>query len=272
VAPKLAVETGIYASHHQFYVVDPAARDFAGEVWDGAGLERHVGVAAGLVAVGTVGYCDVPVRIELWESEPPSDLEDWDHVVEATLELGSGRLGLEGVEGPGELEPLEVAPGSYRVRTSAGDLDDADEMDGGDRYRVQLWPGPFREPEVLRWWAQWDPRGRQPRPTTTGGEVVLGAEAEDRRRQMRWLGSRGHAHLFEDAAGRLWEHSNLPDARGTPQLEELDRPEAERRYGSPDEWGPSALERPSAGQMLRNVWQTWRYSRGRRPPADSGRE
>lgn len=133
----------------QFYVVDPDAEYRTDLVWDGSGLERHLGVSPGIVAVGTVGYCTLPESIELWETEPPGDLDDWDHVVEASLEVASGRVSLEGVEGPGDVEAVAVAPGEYRMRSSAAGLDGANEMDGGDRYRLQLWPAPFADPDVL---------------------------------------------------------------------------------------------------------------------------
>jgi hypothetical protein len=260
------VAAEVYASHQQFYVVDERAEHRSDEVWDGQGLERHLGVADGIVAVATIGYTFLPVALELWDEEPPSDLGGWDHVVDASLDVASGRLGLHGVEGPAELEPLELAPGTYRARSSAAGLADANELDGGDRYRVQLWPAPAAEPEVRKWWAAWRPGA--PEPTVAGGRVVVGAEAHDRRVQMEWLASRGYEHLFRDADGTLWEHSTLQDASGTPQLEELDPDEAELRYGDPQAWGPPTTVRPSTAQMLRNMWQTWRYSRGWRPPAD----
>ena len=264
--PKLTVETEVYASHHQFYVLDPDGEQLA-DLWDGAALERHLGVAEGIIAVGTVGYCDVPVRIEVWDEEPPLDLEGWDHVVDATLEARSGRVGLAWVEGLAALEPLHVVPGTYRLRCSAAGLDEADEMDGGDRYRVQLWIAPAREPEVRRWWAPWDPAGTVARPTTAAGRLIVGAAADDRRSEMSWLASRGSAHLFRDLDGVYWEHSNLHDARGTPQLEELSAEEAASRYGSPETW-TSHLATPGLGTLVRNVVQTKRYQRGRRPVPD----
>jgi hypothetical protein len=215
-----------------------------------------------------MGYCDVRVRIETWDDEPPLDLDAWDHVVDASLAVQSGLLGLEGVEGPAALEPLAVTQGTYRVRSSWAGLDGADEMDGGDHYRIQLWLAPVAEPEVRKWWAAWDPSGATARPTTAAGHVWLGAEAHDRRAHMRWLATRDGTHLFESAAGVLWESSTLPDAQGTPQLEEVDEVEAERRYGPRAEWGSTMPTRPSAVEMLRNAWRAWRYSRGWRPPAD----
>jgi hypothetical protein len=141
-------------------------------------------------------------------------------------------------------------------------------MTGGDRYRVQLWRATSAEPDVLRWWPGWDPHGVAPRRTTQGGgRVVLGAESHDARSRMRWLGSRGVAHLFEDPEGNLWEHSSLPDAGGTPQLEELDVQEAERRYGPRAQWGPLRRSRSrarrggievrvalSGDQLLEAIW------------------
>ena len=170
-----------------------------------------------------MGYGVLPVRIELWSAEPPADPDDWEHVVEASLELSSGRVSLEGVEGPADSEPLEVAAGVYRLRSSAAGLDSADEMQGGDRYRVQLRArsaalvadmGSGRCDRASH-------RARRSRPSRRG--------VHDARMRMRWLAARGAAHLFEDSEGTLWEHSNLPDAAVTPQLEELCEADAERR-------------------------------------------
>jgi hypothetical protein len=259
------VDAEVYASHSQFYVADPTAEARTDLVWDGAALERRLGAVDGLVAVGTVGYCFLPVRIELWDAEPPHDLGDWDHLVEASLDVGSGRIVLAGAEGEADLDPIEVERGTYRLRSSATGLDGADEMDGGDRYRVQLWPAPAAEPTVLKWWPPWDPAGVAPRPTASG-RLLVGAEAEDHRRGMSWLASRGSAHLFRDDDGLLWEHSNLPDASATPQLEELTDTEARSRYGDPESWAPPMPKVPGGGTLLRNILQTLRYQRGWRPP------
>ena len=106
------------------------------------------------------------------------------------------------------------------------------------------------------------------RPTTPGGRVVVGAAAHEARVRMSWLASRGVAHLFQDADGVLWEHSNLQDSSGTPQLEELDEAEAERRYGPSDRWSTGSPATPSLGEMLRNIADTLRYQRGWRPEPD----
>ena len=261
------IATELYASHHQFYVVDTDA-SATGDVWDGAALERHLGVGDGIVAVGTIGYTVLPVALELWDSEPPLD-EGWDHVAEASLEIRSGRLGLAGVEGPATPQPLEVEPRTYRVRSAAAGLEGANEMDGGDSYRVQLWPAPAAEPRVLRWWPAWDPAAARAEPTTVArGRLLLGAEAHDARVRMAWMAGRGSAHLFRDEQGVLWEHSTLRDSAGTAQLEELDEPEAQRRYGPAETWKGAASLVPGLGSLAKGLWQTIRYQHGWRPEPD----
>jgi hypothetical protein len=266
--PAQVVETELYADHSQFYLVDPSIEWRADLVWDGPGLERHVGVTDGFVAVGTVGHCEVPVRVEVWDAEPPADFDDWDHVVDVSVEVLSGRLELGEVGGSAELGPVHVEPGSYRVRSSAAGLAEADEVEGGDRYRLQLWPAPPGEAAVRKWWPAWDPSGVVAQPTSEGGRTLLGAEAHEARIRMRWLASRGVAHLFRDDDGTLWEHSTLENASGLAQLEELDEVEAERRYGSAESWSSGTLDVPGFEDVLRNIADTLRYASGWRPDPD----
>jgi hypothetical protein len=263
VEPVRVVETEVYADHSQFYVVDAGSDPGWESMWDGKGLERRLHVGRGIVAVATVGHCDVPIRLEVWEQEPPLALAESDHVVDGSLELGSGRLGLAEVGGPAGGEPIDVEAGSYRLRASWAGLDGADEMDGGDRYLIQIWRAPAMEPEVRKWWPPWDPAGVRPQPTTARGCLLVGAEAEDARVQMSWLASGDGRHLFRGAGGALWEHSNLPHGSGTPQLEELTEEEALERYGPSDTWGTIPYVRPRARHMVRDLWNAWRVSRGR---------
>ena len=265
VPPTAVHSTDIYASHSQFYVADGAYAgghpDFwagAAEgpmLWDGAALERHLDVQPGVIAVGTIAYGVVHVDVELWDGAPADADAAWDHVVQASLETPSGRVVLGSVEGwergSGE---VEIQPGSYRVRVAWAGLEASAQAREGDRYRVQLWPGAPEPPRVLRWWPPWDPASVEPRPSG-GGRLLVGAEAEDARRDMHWLASRGEEHLFVDDADVFWEHSNLRDAAGTPQLEELPDDEADRRYGPRSGWAQTSLDVSTRG-VLRALWQS----------------
>jgi hypothetical protein len=104
----------------------------------------------------------------------------------------------------------------------------------------------------------------QARRTTAGGRILLGAQSHEARVRS-WLASCGVAHLFRDDGWRALGALDLAGPAGTPQLEELDAEEAERRYGQPAGWGPKQPAHASTAEMLRNIGQTLRYYRGWRP-------
>ncbi|HLQ25536.1 MAG TPA: hypothetical protein VK138_06580 [Acidiferrobacterales bacterium] len=94
---------------------------------------------------------DVPVEMEILDAAPPDDLNEWDHVAEASLELPSGKLQVhECTTGP--VDDLDVEPGTYRVRAYFGRLGElsADGLDGNDHYRIVLWRAPFEAIRVLK--------------------------------------------------------------------------------------------------------------------------
>jgi hypothetical protein len=110
-------------------------------------------VAPGALAVGTVRNVDVPVTIEILRSEPPNDLENWDHVTECSLVIVSGKLVVAGcTDYLPDADRVKLAPGSYRARISGGGFDSVAKHweSGEDEYRVQLWPGSEIEPIVLK--------------------------------------------------------------------------------------------------------------------------
>ncbi len=143
----------LYAGYHQFYLGDsafdgdPGALDF----WSPEAYERMLAVAPpGLLGVGTARYDRVPVVVDLQAAAPSDDdLDAWDHVVEASLEVPSGRVAIDGCLSyrPAESPHIEVVPGTYRARVYYGGLDTFDE----DRYRIVLWPQlPYEVPRVVK--------------------------------------------------------------------------------------------------------------------------
>jgi hypothetical protein len=104
-------------------------------------------IAPGATGIGTVRNMVVPVTAEIHDHEPGDDFSEWDYVVEASLEVTSGRTVIAGCTDyfPGAMR-IPVLRGIHRVRVSYGGLDtlSADGLEGGDHYRVQLWPaGPI---------------------------------------------------------------------------------------------------------------------------------
>src|SRR5262245_22883902 len=111
----------VFADYFQFYLQDESASGVDGDSWGGVAADRMLAVAPGAIAVGTVRNVDVPVTVEILESEPPNDLEDWDHVTECSLAIVSGKLVVAGcTDYFPDAARIELRPGTYRARISGG--------------------------------------------------------------------------------------------------------------------------------------------------------
>jgi hypothetical protein len=95
--------------------------------------------------VGTVRNMEVPVTLEVLSSEPPVDLQSWEHIVECSLVASSSSLVIAGcTDYFPEAARIPIEPGTYRVRACFAGLDSLSEdaLEGDDRYHLQLWPAP----------------------------------------------------------------------------------------------------------------------------------
>ena len=144
----------VFADYHQFYIWDggmtPRAPDYSDD-----DVERMVKVAPNVVVIMPVRNMDVPVQLRLHNAEPRVDLAGWDHVVECSLGLPTGRLQVYECTGSAKLD-TSVEPGTYCVRAMYSGLDtlSVDGLEGDDRYVVELWPGEQRAVETIKRWSR----------------------------------------------------------------------------------------------------------------------
>lgn len=148
----------IFADYHQFYLWDHGEQPSSALDYSGDDIPRRIKAAPSIVVVMPERNMDVPVEIEIADEAPAADLDAWDHVAEASLELPSGRLEIHQCT-TGSVDILPVARGSWRVRAYHGGLSTLSEdgLDGEDHYRLVLWPAPPGEVVVLK---QYDPPSR----------------------------------------------------------------------------------------------------------------
>ncbi|WP_051733251.1 hypothetical protein [Kitasatospora phosalacinea] len=105
----------------------------------------------------------VAVTVQVFDGPPPPDHARFDHVVEATVEVPSGRVAV--LDGAGLLpdaDRFDVPPGPVRVRVSRSNPAAAARNDPGadgcggrvlERVRIRLWPVSSAErPRVVRRW------------------------------------------------------------------------------------------------------------------------
>lgn len=143
------------AGHFQFYLQDVETYgqaiengDDDGDPWtEEASQSLRIGVESASIAVGTARQDWLLMTLHVHDSPPPDGpLDEADHVVEADLDLRTGRLSVFGCDQePGTAEVITLPPGTYRARISYlptgfvhPDTDDAEQGDHFE-YRVEMW-------------------------------------------------------------------------------------------------------------------------------------
>ena len=143
----------LFADYHQFYLQDEPADGDLSEAWTQEATDRLLAVSEGVVGIGTVRNVDVPVTLEILDSEPTHDFVGFDHVVECSIAITSGRLVVAGcTDYFPDAERIDVPAGTYRVRASYANLNSIspDGLDFCDRYMLQLWLSAPSETVVLK--------------------------------------------------------------------------------------------------------------------------
>ena len=143
----------VFADYHQFYIWDAGSDPEAPLDYTDDDVSRMVKCAACVLVVQPVRNMDVPVELQVHQTDPGFDPPSWDHVVECSLDLPTGKLQVHECTG-GALLDLDVLPGIYQVRVLFGGLGTLsdDGLDGDDRYCVDLWPGPARDLVIIKQW------------------------------------------------------------------------------------------------------------------------
>ncbi|MDC0834766.1 hypothetical protein CKA32_005400 [Geitlerinema sp. FC II] len=143
----------LFADYYQFHIQDELAEDNLGNSWTQDAVDRLLAIAPGIVGVGTVRNMNVPVTLEICETEPETCFDDWDRVNECSLEVKSGKIVIAGcTDYFPDAARIEIQPGTYRVRIYYKNLKNLnkDGLNGNDQYRVMLWPDTFKEVVVLK--------------------------------------------------------------------------------------------------------------------------
>jgi hypothetical protein len=146
-------ELSLFADYYQFYIQDEAVSADLSDAWNEEAVDRLLAIVPGAIGIGTVRNMDVPVTVEIHDHEPDDDFSEWDHVVEASLEVTSGRTAIAGCTDyfPDAMR-IPISRGTHRIRVSYGGLDTLsdDGLEGDDRYRLQLWLAPPITAHVLK--------------------------------------------------------------------------------------------------------------------------
>ncbi|MBC7930741.1 MAG: hypothetical protein H7Z38_09300 [Rubrivivax sp.] len=142
-----------FADYFQFYLQDENADSNLSGSWTEQAVSDLLAVAPGAISIGAARNKDVPVEVEIHNSEPGYDSSHWDHITECGIDIPSGKIVVAGcTDYFPDAARVAVSPGSYRARIYYGNLNllSDDGLDGEDHYKVALWPSGDASVRVIK--------------------------------------------------------------------------------------------------------------------------
>lgn len=142
MTPTIELSLLLFADYFQLYIQDESVTPALIQ-WTPQEIASLLGVAPGIIVIGTARNSTVPVNLAVFESEPPfTDEQSVTLLNECDLTVSSGKVIIAGLTDhqPDALH-LALPTGLYRARIYYYNLDELSEdgLDGNDRYTVQLW-------------------------------------------------------------------------------------------------------------------------------------
>jgi hypothetical protein len=141
----------IFADYHQFYLMDAEIHPNAPTEYTDKDIQHKIKTEDNIVVIMPERNRSVPAELEILDSAPIDNFEDWQHIAEAGLELSSGKLLIEECCGT-SIDKILLPPNTYRVRAYFANLDKLsfDGLDGDDHYKIVIWSAPFEDVKVLK--------------------------------------------------------------------------------------------------------------------------
>lgn len=141
----------IFADYFQFYLMDAVEYPYAPEDFTNEDLRRKIMARKHIVVIFPVRNMTIPVEVEVFDVAPEVNLDEWQHVAEASLELSSGKLLIEELGGK-SVDTISLSPSAYRIRVFYGDLDKLsfNGLEGEDHYKIVMWPAQYEKIKVLK--------------------------------------------------------------------------------------------------------------------------
>ena len=143
----------LFADYFQIYLMDAEAVDDTSDIWTKEALDIKLGIMSNTLAVGTFRNVDVPLEIEVHESEPEIRLDEWDHAAMGYFTIKSGKCAVFGcTDYLPDAAKIELAPSKYSVLSLAKGLGSiiTEWEDADDVYKVILWPSTSAEHKTIK--------------------------------------------------------------------------------------------------------------------------
>jgi hypothetical protein len=153
----------LFADYFQIHVSDADSDGDLSDAWTDQAVADHLAVAQDALGIGTAVNVNVSVTVVVLPQEPSDDSLQFDHVVEASLDVSLGRLTVLGcTDYAPEAAMFEVPPGWNRVRVARSnlasaaqaDIDSEESPETTEKIRIQVWPAPESPAKIIKRWSQ----------------------------------------------------------------------------------------------------------------------
>ncbi len=158
-------ELRLFADYYQIHLFDEGSATDLGGVWTEEAAADQLAVGSDAMAVGTVVNVFVSVVVEVLDRLPVDDSVEFDHLVEGSLHVSSGRLVVMGcTDYEPEAARFTIPAGWVRVRVAKSNLDvacrsnvNSDENAATmEQVRIQVWKAAAARTVVVKRWTPKD--------------------------------------------------------------------------------------------------------------------
>jgi hypothetical protein len=120
---KEKYELDLFADYYQFYLQDEQADGDLSDSWTEQATTDLFALTLGTIGIGTVSNSDVPATVEVHNSEPEHDFDEWDRIIECSIDVPSGRIVVAGcTDYFPDAARISVEPGVYQARVFMANL------------------------------------------------------------------------------------------------------------------------------------------------------
>lgn len=145
----------LFADYFQLVIMDEKSEEDFSSIWTDEAANRMLAVGDKAVCPGTLRNVDVDIEIDICSERPKINYSEWDNIAEASISIPSGTLVVMGcTDYLPEAMRIEMEPGDYQLLSLIGGIDSIrNEWEpANDLYKVILWPGSSREPQLIKSW------------------------------------------------------------------------------------------------------------------------
>jgi hypothetical protein len=142
-----------FTEYYQFYILDKDSKSQtdSDNFWTPQADTDKMAVEEGLLGITVGKYAEIDVEVNVLETQNNGrNFDEFEHIVEASIEIPSGVLLVKDCTGFEVQLALQLAPQTYAVRCYSAKLSSIQGDEGDDFYVIEIWASSKIERKVLK--------------------------------------------------------------------------------------------------------------------------